>query len=301
MNPWLSGVIPAVITPFDREDEIDEKALRTEIEFHLSCGVSALCAGGTTGEGAGLSPDEVQRLNSVFIDQVEGRVPVIAGIIPDTTKEAIILGLAAKETGVAALQVTLPHYLFQPDIPEIVSYYSEIRDRTGLGIVLYNVLPWGQVMPEAVEKLLEADAIIAVKQSGSNMHQLADMVYHFGKRVPILSAVDDLLYPSFVLGAQGTLSAIASVLPEQCVELYEAVKNGNHPRALAIHNQLLVVWRAMLDNTGFFGRVKYAIELQGRPAGVPRRPHRPAREDERAILRGAFKEAGIPLSVPQPV
>lgn len=301
MNSWLGGVIPAVITPFNREDEIDEKALRSEIEFHLSCGVSALCAGGTTGEGAGFSPDEIQRLDSVFMDQVEGRVPVIAGIIPDTTMEAVTLGLAAKEAGVAVLQVTLPHYLFQPDIPEIVSYYSEIRDRTGLGIILYNVLPWGQVTPEGVEKLLEANAIIAVKQSGSNMHQLADMIYHFGKRIPILSAVDDLLYPSFVLGAQGTVSAIASVLPEQCVALYEAVKNGDHPHALTLHNQLLVVWRAMLDNTGFFGRLKCAIELQGRAAGVPRRPHRAAREDERAILRGAFKEAGLPLSVAQPV
>ena len=109
MNPWLSGVIPAVITPFSREGEIDEKALRTEIEFHLSCGVSALCAGGTTGEGAGLSPDEVRRLNSVFMDQIKGRVPVIAGIIPDTTREAITLGMEAKKAGVAALQVTLPH------------------------------------------------------------------------------------------------------------------------------------------------------------------------------------------------
>ena len=147
MNSWLSGVIPAVITPFNREGEIDEKALRAEIEFHLGCGVSALCAGGSTGEGAGLSREEVQRLNSIFMDQAEGRVPVIAGIIPDTTEEAVTLGLAAKEAGVAALQVTLPHYLFQPGIPETVSYYSEIRDRTGLGVILYNVLPWAQVTP----------------------------------------------------------------------------------------------------------------------------------------------------------
>ena len=300
MVPWLRGVIPAVITPFDSDGRIDEKALRTEIELHLASGVTALCAGGSTGEGAGLSRDEVRQLNTIFVDQVNGRVPVIAGVIPDTTDEAVELGLAAKETGVAALQVTLPHYLFQPAVPELVSYYSEIRDRTGLGIVLYNVLPWAQVTPEGVRKLIESDAIIAVKQSGSNMHQLADMVYYFGRQIPILSAIDDLLYPSFVVGAHGTLSAIASVLPAQCVELYEAVQQGNHSRALKLHNQLLVVWRAMEDMTGFCGRVKCAIELQGRPAGVPRRPHRAAREDERDALRTALQEAGIPLAVPQP-
>jgi 4-hydroxy-tetrahydrodipicolinate synthase len=300
MVPWLRGVIPAVITPFDSDGRIDEKALRAEIEFHLASGVAALCAGGSTGEGAGLNRDEVKQLNAIFVDQTNGRAPVIAGVIPDTTDEAVHLGLAAKEAGVAALQVTLPHYLFQPAVPELVSYYSEIRDRTGLGIILYNVLPWAQVTPEGVRKLIESDAIIAVKQSGSNMHQLADMVYYFGRQLPILSAIDDLLYPSFVVGAHGTLSAIASVLPAQCVELYEAVQQGDHCRALKLHNQLLVVWRAMEDMTGFCGRVKCAIELQGRPAGVPRRPHRAAREDERDMLRTALQEAGIPLAVPQP-
>ncbi len=295
----LRGVIPAVITPFDEAGQIDEKALRTELDYHLSCGVTAVCAGGSTGEGAGLSQEDVKRLNAIFVDQVGNQVPVIAGIIPDTTEEAVSLGLVAKEAGAVALQVTPPHYLFQPGIPELVSYYSEIRSRTGLEVILYNVLPWGQVTAQGVEKLLEADAIGAVKQSGSNMHQLADMLYHFGSEIPILSALDDLLYPSFVLGAHGTLSAIASVLPRECVQLFEAVQQDDHARARRLHEQLLVVWRALEDMTGFHGRVKYAIELQGRPAGLPRRPFRPASDEERALLRDAFREAGIPTAVPE--
>ncbi|HEV2382959.1 MAG TPA: dihydrodipicolinate synthase family protein [Terriglobia bacterium] len=297
MISWLRGVIPAVITPFDEAGRIDETKLRAEIEFHIRAGVSALCAGGSTGEGAGMSPAEVKQLNHAFVGQAAERVPVIAGIIPDTTDEAVMLGSLAKEAGVAALQVTPPHYLFQPGIEEIVSYYDEIHRRTGLPVILYNVLPWGQVTPEGVERLLAADAICAVKQSGSNMHQVADMVYRFGKRIAVLSAVDDLLYPSFVLGAHGTLSAIASVLPRQCRELYEAVQEGRHGLALEIHNKLLVVWRALEDMTGFPGRVKCAIELQGRAAGLTRRPLRNARPEEKAILQRAFEEAGIPLAV----
>jgi 4-hydroxy-tetrahydrodipicolinate synthase len=295
----LNGVIPAVITPFDKAGQIDEKALRAEIEYHLSCGVTAVCAGGSTGEGAGLSPEDVKRLNAIFVDQVHGRVPVIAGIIPDSTEEAVTLGLAAKEQGVAALQVTPPHYLFQPGIPELVSYYSEIQSRTGLEVILYNVLPWGQVTVAGVEKLLEARAIAAVKQSGSNLHQLADMVYHFGEAIPILSAVDDLLYPSFVLGARGTLSAIASVLPRECVELYEAVQKGDHSSARALHGQLLVVWRAVEDMSGFHGRIKFAIELQGRPAGLPRRPFRSANAEEQSLIRRAFQQAGLQVAAPR--
>lgn len=300
MASWLQGVIPAVITPFDANGRIDEKALRAELDFHLSCGVTAVCAGGTTGEGAGLSPAEVRQLNSIFAHQVRGRVPVIGGIIADTTDEAVDLGLAAKEGGAVILQVAPPHYLFQLGLPELVEYYSRIRERTGLDIILYNVLPWGQVTVEGVAKLLEADAIVAVKQSGSNMHQLADMLHHFGDDIPVLSALDDLLYPSFVLGAPGTLSAIASVLPRECAQLFSAVQQDDHALARKVHRQLLVVWRALEDMSGFPGRVKYAIELQGRPAGLTRHPFRPARKDERALLHRAFQEAGIPTAVPEP-
>jgi 4-hydroxy-tetrahydrodipicolinate synthase len=297
MIPWLRGVIPAVITPFDSQGKIDEKALRAEVEFHIACGVTALCAGGTTGEGAGLSPEEVNDLDRIFVDEANGRVPVIGGIIADTTSEAVELSLAAKKAGVSALQVCPPHYIFQPDIPGIVSYYSEVHRRTGLDIILYNVLPWGQVAPDGVEALIKANAISAVKQSGRDIHQLADMIYRFGKQVPVLSAIDDLLYPSFVLGAQGTLSAICSILPKQSVELYEAVQRGDSRRALSLHNQLLPIWRAVEeDPSGFYGRLKYAIEIQGRSAGIPRHPQRAAREDERALIRRAFDAAGLPVS-----
>jgi 4-hydroxy-tetrahydrodipicolinate synthase len=297
MMTWLRGVIPAVVTPFDSQGKIDEKALRAEVEFHISNGVSALCAGGTTGEGAGLTPQEVNFLDRIFVEQAHERVPVIGGIIADTTSEAVELGLAARESGVSALQVCPPHYIFQPDTPGIVSYYSEIHKRTGLDIILYNVLPWGQVGPEGVEALIKADAISAVKQSGRDLHQLADMIYYFGKQVPVLTAIDDLLYPSFVLGAQGTLSAICSILPIQSVELYEAVQRGDFRRALSLHNQLLPIWRAVeKDPSGFYGRVKYAIEIQGRSAGIPRHPQRAAREDERALIRRAFDVARLPVS-----
>ena len=296
MTEWLRGVIPAVITPFDAEGNIDEEKLKAEVEFQLGCGVSAVCAGGTTGEGAGMSPDDVSRLTGCVTAQVKGRVPVIAGIIPDTTAEAIRVGLAAKRAGAAALQVTPPHYLLRPATPELVEYYLRIHRETGLEVIVYNVIPWAQITADQVDELIASGAVCAVKQSGSNMHNLADLVYRFGRHIPILSAVDDLLYPSFVLGAQGTLSAIASVLPRQCVELYEAVGRGDHPKALRLHNQLLVVWRAVEDMNGFIGRIKYAIEIQGRPAGLPRHPSRPAREDEQATVRKAFEEAGIPVA-----
>ena len=215
--------------------------------------------------------------------------------IPDTTDEAVELGLAAQRAGVKALQVTPPHYLFRPDTAGLVSDYSQIRQTTDLPVILYNVIPWAQVSAGAIGKLIDADAIDGVKQSGSNLHLLADLLYLYGKKIPILTAVDDLLYPSFILGSPGAVAAIVTVLPRETVALYEAVKDENLERALEFQNKLRVVWRALAGETGFPGRVKYAISLQGRQAGLPRHPQSVANDEDRARVRQAFKEAAIQI------
>jgi 4-hydroxy-tetrahydrodipicolinate synthase len=293
---WLKGIIPPLVTPFDEHGRIDPSALRAEIEFQISSGATAVCVGGSTGEGAGLTPDEVFQLSSLCVEYVQGRIPVIGGAIPDTTDEAVELGMAAKKAGVKALQITPPHYLFRPDTDGLVSYYSQIRQSTGLPVILYNVIPWAQVPAETIGKLIEAGAIDGVKQSGSNLHLLADILYEFGKKIPILTAVDDLLYPSFILGSPGAVAAIVTVLPQEAVALYKAVKEKDLESALKFQNKLRIVWRALQGETGFPGRVKHAIALQGRKAGLPRQPHSAANDEDRARIRRAFEEAAIPIA-----
>ena len=293
MLTWLKGIIPPLVTPYDEHARMDTEALREEVEFQIGCGVTGLCVGGSTGEGAGLKPEELFNLCSVCVQQAQNRVPVIGGAIPDTTEEAIELGLAAKAAGCRALQITPPHYIFQPDDNELVSYYSRIREKTDLPVILYNVIPWAQVGVDGVASLLKAGALAAVKQSGSNLHLLADLLYRFGKTIPIMSAVDDLLYPSFVLGSPGAIAAIATVLPKESVALYQAVETGDHRRALQLHQKLLVVWRALEGTHGFPARVKCAINLQGRKAGNPRQPFSPAGAEDQLRVRRALEEAGI--------
>jgi len=268
-------------------------ALEAEVDHHIACGAHGICVTGSTGEGAGLTPDEIFEICSIAVKHARKRVPVVGGMIPDTTDEAVELALAAKNAGVTALQVTPPHYLFQPDADGFVEYYSRIREAADLPVILYNVIPWAQVSAEAIGKLIAAGAIAGIKQSGSNLHLLADLLYRYGKKIPIMTAVDDLILPSLVLGSPGAIAAILTVLPKESVALYEAVQKGDLPRALEFHNKLLVVWRALEGTQGFHARIKYAMELQGRPAGLPRHPQRAANEADRAIVASALREAGI--------
>jgi 4-hydroxy-tetrahydrodipicolinate synthase len=210
----------------------------------------------------------------------------------------VALALAAQKAGVAALQVTPPHYLFQPDSQGLVEYYSRIRQASGLPVIVYNVIPWAQVGADSIGMLLDAGAIDGIKQSGSNLHLLADLLYRYGDAIPILTAVDDLILPSLVLGSPGAIAAILTVLPRESVALYEAVQRGDLPRALEFHKKLLVVWRAIEGPPGFHARIKYAMELQGRPAGLPRHPQRVAHQADREIVSASLREAGIAMAQP---
>jgi 4-hydroxy-tetrahydrodipicolinate synthase len=298
MLTWLKGIIPPLTTPFDERGKVLATALEAEIDYQIACGVQGIGVTGSTGEGAGLTPDEIFEICSIAVKHTRDRVPVIGGMIPDNTDEAVDLARAAKKAGVDALQVTPPHYLFQPDAEGFVEYYSRVGQTTGLPVILYNVIPWAQVGAETIGKLIEAGAIAGIKQSGSNLHLLADLLYRYGKSIPILTAVDDLILPSLVLGSPGAIAAIVTVLPKESVALYEAVQKGDLPRAREFHRKLLVVWRALEGTQGFHARIKYAMELQGRPAGWPRHPQRAANEGDRAIVASALREAGIAIARP---
>jgi 4-hydroxy-tetrahydrodipicolinate synthase len=278
MLTWLKGIIPPLTTPFDEMGKVWAPALEAGVNHHIACGAQGICITGTTGQGAGLTPDEVFEICSIAAKETRGRVPVLGGMIPDNTDEAVELVIAAKTAGVNALQVTPPHYLLQPDAEGFVEYYSRIHHAADLPVIIYNVIPWAQVGDEAIGKLIDAGAIAGIKQSGSNLHLLADLLDRYGEKIPILTAVDDLILPSLALGSPGAIAAIVTVLPKESVALYEAVQKGDLLRALEFHRKLVVVWRALEGFQGFHARIKYAIELQGRPAGLPRhRRQRPAR------------------------
>jgi 4-hydroxy-tetrahydrodipicolinate synthase len=298
----LGGVVPPMITPFAEDDSIDRALLGAETKFLLQAGVNGLVVGGSTGEGAGMSAEELYEAVSVVVEVVEGAVPLLAGVIADTSAEAIRLGLAAKQAGALGLQVPPPHFHFTT-VPEVLArYYRAITDGTGLPLIIYNVIPWAQVAIESLDQITgENPMIFGVKQSGGNIHALANLLACMRGRIRIYSAIDDLIWPSLMLGADGTISGTSSVFPRETVEVWRCVRRGNVARGLELHNALVQVWRS-LDGPQFPSHVKYALKLLGRPAGKPRGPFTwprgaAAERIESELRRGGFLPAGAPLEL----
>ena len=290
----IHGIVPPMTTPFRPDDSIDEGALRAETRYLIETArVHGLAVAGSTGEGHALSTDEVRRITAVVAEEARGRVPIIAGIITDSTASAVERGLAVKDLGVAALQVTPVHYLFRPDDDAMLRHFDALASRTGLPIMIYNVVPWTYLSPQLLARIIKTvPGVIGVKQSAGDMKLLADLLLLVGNKARIMTAVDALLYPSFALGAHGAIAAILTAAPTLCVQLWDAVQAGDHKQALALHEKLLPIWNAIFQDN-LPANVKYSQEMQGRPAGVPRAPMHATSPAQAAKIREALQAAGV--------
>lgn len=277
-NEQIRGIIPPLVTPFRADGTIDEAAHRAEVRRMVDVArVHGLAVCGSTGEGHTLTTEETRRIVGWTVEEVGGRIPVIAGIIADSTQATIERGRAVADLGVAALQVTPVHYVFRPDDDSMVKHFGAIADGTGVPVIIYNVVPWSYLLPPLLVRILrDVDGVIGVKQSASDMKALADLLLlseeaGIRERVRILSAVDALLYPSFTLGSDGAVAAILSAAPEACVALWDAVGRGDDATALDLHKKLLRLWNA-IDAPNLPANVRAAMRTQGREGGVPRPP-----------------------------
>ncbi len=294
----LRGIIAPFTTPFREDETIDFGAIGPQVEWLIAKGVHGLAAGGSTGEGHALDRGEHHDLLAATLDAAAGRVPVVAGIISNSTREtaarsAQVAALKLAGQGVAALQVTPPHYLFRPDDDALVAHFRAIHAASGLPILIYNVVPWCYLSPDLLLRIMEeVPGVAGVKQSAGDMKLFADLMRRARPQNLIFSAVDALLYPSYLLGARGAIAAILTAAPGPSVRLWDAVQAGEQETARSLHELLMPVWDAVgQDNMPSL--VKHAQSLQGLPPGAARRPTSPATDAQKAAIRSAL--AGLDL------
>lgn len=290
----LDGVIPPMVTAFDPgTEELDVELIKQEAEFLISTGVNAICVAGSTGEGQGLSEDEIELLTRTVVAQAAGRVRVIGGIIADSTLEAIRKSRAAARGGASALQLTPPHYLWVPSVPGLVQHFNRIGEAVELPMLIYNVIPWVDIDVHAMNQIIdESPWVLGVKQSGGDMHKVADMMALLHDKVPLTTGIDDLLYSTFALGVDGAITCMTAVFPEHTSALYRMVQAGDHVGALAMHRRLLPVWRS-IEGPGMTANAKFALSLTGRPNGVARGPITAPDAALRARIRVEMERADL--------
>jgi 4-hydroxy-tetrahydrodipicolinate synthase len=231
------GVMPAVTTQFNANDELDIELFKINIKAQLDAGVHGIVLGGTLGEASTLTDEERRILTRETVAFVEGKVPVLMNIAEQTTKAAINLANTAKEDGATGLMI-LPPMRYKASDAEVVEYFKAVANSTTLPIMIYNnpVDYKIEVTLDMFEQLLEAcPNIQAVKESTRDTTNITRIKNRFGNRLAIMTGVDTLALESLVLGADGWVAGLVDAFPAETVAIYELQKAGRIQEALSIY------------------------------------------------------------------
>lgn len=270
-KPLLRGPISPVMTPFAKDGEIDLGLFRDEVRFQLDSGVFGISPGGSTGEGVGLTDEELAKLVGICQEENRTGLPVIAGVIRTSTRAAVQTAAAARDAGADVLMVTPPFYnVLVPDEAGNLDFYEQVCG-IGLPVVIYNVVPQNTILPETAKKLIEIPNMLGVKQSVGGVQALYEMYLSLVGRGLVYAATDEMLPTCYKLGADGAIAAIVGLFPRLSVKVWNLVQEGSFDAALTIQKTLYPLW-VIIRGAGFPARMKLAAAVAGRDLGCPRSP-----------------------------
>jgi len=290
---FISGIIPAAVTPMTEDEELDERGLEKLLDHLIAAGVDGVFTVGTAGEFWALTVEEKKRVFEWTVACTKGRVPVYVGTCANTTREAVHLAELAQEAGVDCLSVLTPIFI-TPSDDEMFKHYQEIAGAVDLPVLLYgnpdrtnNPLPVDLVVRLAEE----VENIVGIKDSAGDMSQAAEYLRRTPDDFRVLMGRDTMIYAGLVHGASGAIAASANIAPELSVQIFENFAWGKLDEALAAQRRLAPLRLAFRLGT-FPAMLKTGAELMGLPAGPPRAPVARLTPNERQHLRDVLVQMG---------
>ncbi len=289
----IKGALTALVTPFTN-GTIDEESYRAFIEWQIESGIDGVVPCGTTGESATLSHDEHKKVISICIDQVNKRVPVVAGSGSNNTKEAIELTQFARSAGADAALIITPYYN-KPTQEGIMAHFKAISDEVNLPIIAYNVpgRTGTNVLPETLGRMAQnIPALIGIKEATGDMKQASRIQEICGENFILLSGDDFTILPFLALGGKGVISVVSNIEPAKTSALCAACRNNDWQTAKALHYELAPLNRAMFLESNPIP-VKSALALMGKMEATLRPPMTPLDTAHQHTLKTILEQHGL--------
>jgi len=266
------GILPALVTPFtDDGKTVDEERLRVLVNHCIELGVHGVVPCGTTGEFVNLTTEEKKRAIKTVIDEVNGRVKVVAGTGASGTNEAVEMTKYAKDVGADAALIVTPFYL-KPTDRGIYEHFSTIASEVDLPIILYNIpqctglpLPW-----QMVEDLAQIPNIVGVKDSSGQLSFILAVLEKVRDKINVLCGHDEVVVAALAAGCSGAILASANAIPDVWVQIYNHVKNGELQKARELQYKVQKIAR-IIAGSGAVG-TKEALNMMKIKVGPVRKP-----------------------------
>ena len=292
----LTGLMPAMVTPFKEDFEIDRRGLQSNVDFLIENGIDVLVPCGTNGEFSSLTVDEIKEVIKIVVDQANGKVPVVAGTSSTSTRVAIELAKYAQDVGASGVMV-LPPYYVRPSPDEIYRHFEMVANAIDIGVVIYNNPSTTKIelKPDFLINLTQIPNIVGVKETITNTDEFQEALTKIGDKMAVITGSEVIAIFCFILGSKSIVSPTPQFAPQLLRELLSSVQNGDLPKAFEIHRKLIAYRQLFAESTakGFAKYIHYtkaAMNLMGLAAGPTRPPLLPLSNSEIQKLERVLRE-----------
>ena len=293
-EPRFGRMIPAMVTPFDENLELDLKQARALARRLVEGGSDALVINGTTGESPTVFYPQKMKLFEAVVAEVGGEVPIIANLGDNCTADTVDFAQDVQKLGVDAFMLVVPYYN-KPPQEGLYQHFKTIAESVDLPCILYNI-PGRCVINMTAETTLrlanDVENIVAIKEASGNLEQVAAIIKDAPDGFDVYSGDDSLTYEMMKLGAAGVISTAGNVSPARMKEITTLCAAGNFEEAKKAHDAFLPLMDELFVTANPI-MVKEALNLAGFPVGGVRLPLVNATEEQSAHLAQVMKEVGI--------
>lgn len=287
------GSMVALVTPMNADDSINVASLRRLVDYHIENQTDAIIAVGTTGEAATLTHDEHCEVIQIVVEQVAGRIPVIAGTGSNSTAEAIDYTRYAQQAGAAGCLLVTPYYN-KPTQEGLYLHYKKIAEAVDIPQLLYNVpgRTACDLLPETVKRLAQIDNIVGIKEAVSDQERINELLKIATDQFVILSGDDATAMELILRGGKGTISVTANVAPQAMHAMCQQALAGDRTGAEAINQQLMGLHKNLFIEPNPIP-VKWAVHTLGLiPPGI-RLPLTPLLPKHYETIKQAMYQAQV--------
>lgn len=290
----FTGAGVAIVTPFKENGEVDYEKFAELIEYQIAEGTDAIIVCGTTGESSTLTHEEHVDVIAYCVNQVKGRIPVVAGTGSNCTETAIYLSTEAQKAGADGLLLVSPYYN-KATQKGLYLHYKSVADSVKIPCILYNVpsRTGCNILPETAAKLCkEVENIVGVKEASGNISQITKLMALSEGKVELYSGNDDQIVPLLALGGKGVISVLSNVAPKQTHDICAKFFAGDVAGSCAEQLRAIPLCSALFSEVNPIP-VKKALTLMGKIGGTLRMPLTEMEEENARKLEKAMKEYGI--------
>lgn len=291
-----AGSFPAIVTPFAQDGALDEALIRANVKMTVNEGAHGLVICGHNGESHLMTDKEREQVITWAVEEVAGRIPVIAGTGHINTLDVIRLTKAATAAGADGALIEAPYFM-RTKPADTVAHFARISDAVDIPIKLYNnpARAGIDLTVDIIDKLAEKANIVSIKDSMGSFERVMQLIQGVGDRVKVFIGPARLFgFAAIIMGADGFVDGNAQIAGRASTDLYDLAVARDHARGVPLQHQMFRVGQALFDSAGTPpATIKDGMRILGRPGGWPRPPLRAMEGDDLRRFEDALKATGL--------